>query len=301
MKALHPTFGDIDGDGKLEMISGTESGKLLLFKDQSASGSDPEFVLEDENFQGISVSGFSTPQLIDLNGNGLPDLVIGQSNGKLSYYENQGSPSNPDFVKITDNLGNVNVTDPMVSYTGHSTPWFFRDAAGQLRLFVGSESGKIFYFRDLEDNLSGEFMLAEERLLLIREGIRTAPAVGFITGSDFPDLIIGNYSGGLSFYQGAIPKPFGVNNLQNKVKHDFEVYPNPASGSLTLSVNHTGIATAGLEVYDLTGRLLFTKNNLGSRQTIPVGEWNRGLYLFNVKFTAYDGREWLSRKKVVIN
>jgi hypothetical protein len=170
-----------------------------------------------------------------------------------------------------------------------------------LDLFVGSESGKIFYFRDIEDNLSGEFMLAEERLLLIREGIRTVPAVGFITGSDYPDLIVGNYSGGLSFYQGAMPKPFGVINLQNKVKHDFEIYPNPASESLTLSVNHAGFVTARLEVYDLTGRLLFAKNNLVSNQAIPVGEWSRGIYLFNVKFTSNDGREWLSRKKVVIN
>lgn len=301
LKALHPTFGDIDNDGKLEMISGSESGKLLLFKDQSAGGSDPEFALEDDYFQGIEVSGFSTPQLFDITGNGLPDLVIGQVNGKLSYYENQGTPNNPVFVNITNEFGNVNVTDPMASYTGHSTPYFFRDVAGGLRLVVGSESGKIFYFRDIEDNLSGEFLLAEERLLLIREGIRTAPAVGFITGSDYPDLIVGNYSGGLSFYQGAMPKPFGIEDPEALVRNGFDIFPNPATNHLTVVVEKADNHKVGLEVFDMTGRLVHMDDQLMNRQTvIPLHNWNSGLYLFQVKYTAVDGSQQISRNKVMI-
>lgn len=301
LKAMHPTFGDIDNDGKLEMISGAENGKLLLFKDQSADDSDPVFVLEDDNFQDIEVSGFSAPQLIDITGNGMLDLVIGQVNGKLSYYENQGTPNTPVFVNITNEFGNVNVTDPMVSYTGHSMPCFFRDASGQLRLFVGSESGKIFYFREIEDNLNGEFLLVEERLLLIREGIRTSPAVGFITGNDYPDLIVGNYSGGLSFYQGAMPRPFGIEDPEALMQNGFDVFPNPATNHLTVILEEADNSLVGMEVFDMTGRLVYLDDKLVTRQTvIPLHSWNTGLYLFQLKFTDMEGNQRINRKKVMI-
>lgn len=299
MKALHPTLGDIDNDGRLEMIAGNENGTLLLFKDQSSDGHDPLFVLVDENFQGIAVSGHSAPQLIDITGNELPDLVIGQSNGKISYYENQGNLSNPVYVKITDEFGNVDVTDPLVSYTGYSKPWFFRNSSGKLKLFVGSESGKIFYYNDIEENLDGSFSLAEEQLLLIREGIRTAPAVGFLKGNDYPDLIIGNYSGGLSFYQGTTPKPFGIEYPGTFIQHGFDVFPNPASSQLILSFKRPGLASS-LEVFDNTGRLVYNSDQLNQQTTIQVHSWRKGIYFFQVKFTDRDGTQHISSKKVMI-
>ncbi|GAJ22079.1 unnamed protein product, partial [marine sediment metagenome] len=57
----------------------------------------------------------------------------------------------------TDSLGKVNVTDYNISYSGYSVPCFFRDNQNKIKLLVGSEQGKIFYFKDIEDNLSGAF------------------------------------------------------------------------------------------------------------------------------------------------
>jgi len=168
-------------------------------------------------------------------------------------------------------------------------------------LFVGSESGKIFYYREIEDNLNGEFLLVEERLLLIREGIRTSPAVGFITGNNYPDLVVGNYSGGLSFYQGAMPKPFGVNDPGTPLLKGFDVFPNPASNHFTVVLEKADNHNMSLEVFDKTGRLVHMEDKLVSQQTIiPVHNWNNGLYLFQVKYTAIDGSQQISRKKVMI-
>lgn len=300
LKAIYPSLADIDNNGKPEMLIGNEAGNLLLFTEQSQQNGLPVFELTDEDFQQIAVSGFSAPQLFDLNNDGLIDLVLGQANGKLSYYENSGTPSNAIFVKISDELGGVNVTDPMLSYTGHSIPHFFRDAENTLRLFVGSESGRIFYFKDIDNNLGGGFTLEEENLLLINEGIRTAPAVGWLSGNVFPDLIIGNYRGGLSYYLGTSPKPFGINMPGIPGQTGFDVFPNPASTSLTLAYNNIGYYTSELQVFDLKGRLIFEEKNLQGLLNIPVAKWNRGLYLFRVKFTNRQGTEWTFRKKVVI-
>lgn len=301
LKAIYPALADINIDGKLEMLIGNEDGNLLLFSEQSKQNSLPVFELVDENYQQISVNGFSTPQLNDLNNDGLIDLVLGQANGKLSYYENSGTVSNPLFVKVTDELGGVDVTDPMLSYTGYSIPHFFRDAENKFRLFVGSESGRIFYFKNIEGNLDGGFTLAEERLLLINEGIRTAPALGWLSNNDFPDMIIGNYRGGLSYYRGTTPRPFGTGKPDIPGQAGFDVFPNPASTNITLTHNNSGHYKVELQVFDLTGRLIFEEKALQSQLNIQVRNWNRGLYLFCVKFTNRQGVEWTYRKKVVFS
>jgi hypothetical protein len=301
LKALYPAFGDIDNDGLPEMLLGSENGNVMLFVNQSGRNSEPDFVLIDENYQQVAVSAYSSPQLIDLNGNGLLDLAIGQENGKISYYENQGESSAPVFTKITDEFGKVNVTDPMFSYKGYSIPCFFRDRQNKLGLFVGSESGRIFYFRDIEENLEGEFTLAEEQLLLIREGIRTAPAVGFLSVSNYPDLIIGNYGGGLSYYQGTTPKPFGIEKPLHHQNTAFYVFPNPASSELKIFIEPDTYGASHLEVFDLTGRMIYSKKNMQTQpHTINVAHWKKGMYIIVVKSTSTDGKELMLREKLII-
>lgn len=301
LQAIYPAFGDIDGDGKPEMIIGNQNGNLLLFKDNSSVKGSFDYELIDNNFQQITVSGFSKPQLIDLNGNGLLDLVVGGQNGKIAYYENQGTISNPVFIKITDELGEVNVTDPMVSYTGHSVPHFFRDVHGHMRLFVGSESGRIFYFKNIEGNLDSVFTLAEERLLLINEGIRTAPFTAFLTGNDFPDLIVGNYGGGLSFYKGSEPKPFGVSTMSSQSGSCFKAYPNPVKDNLTISFLCLPTGNATLSIHDLTGRIIHRRDIPDNRpMVLSMGNWEPGLYFITAEFEFADGSYRIEREKVIV-
>lgn len=282
LRATLPTFGDIDGDGKKEMIVGNESGNLLLFKDQSPTPGEVDYQLVDDNFQQVKVGAFSAPQLIDLRGNGLLDLVLGQENGKLSYYQNQGSATEPVFIKTTENLGNVNVTDPNLSYTGRSIPHFFRDKQNSLRLFVGSESGRIFYYKDIEANLNGTFTLAEERLAGISEGIMTAPATAYLPGNDYPNLIVGNYRGGVSYYKGIVPAPYGIANPDPGGNSEIKVYPNPAADYATVVFAQSFIS-AELRLYDFTGRIVFNTIVRDSQEfVIPLKNLKNGLYLIHI-------------------
>jgi hypothetical protein len=50
----------------------------------------------------ISVPGFSVPSLVEWNGDGLPDLIVGEGGlgidpGKVRVYLNQGTPDVPQF------------------------------------------------------------------------------------------------------------------------------------------------------------------------------------------------------------
>ena len=46
-------------------------------------------------FVGIDVGHSSKPAFVDLDGDGLLDLVVGDEDGKLSYWRNVGTPSQP--------------------------------------------------------------------------------------------------------------------------------------------------------------------------------------------------------------
>ena len=80
-----PAFADIDGDGDLDLVIGTEDGGLLLYRNSPESGSarfqpDPAFSLP--------LPPFSTPAFADLDGDGDVDLLVGGISGGLIYLEN---------------------------------------------------------------------------------------------------------------------------------------------------------------------------------------------------------------------
>ena len=75
IQSLHPTFGDIDNDQDIDMIIGDNNGQIYYFKNNGVSNSEWP-VFEDYETLNIDVGSFATPQLIDLNRDGLLDWVL---------------------------------------------------------------------------------------------------------------------------------------------------------------------------------------------------------------------------------
>ena len=109
-QALHPTFGDINNDGNIDMILGDNNGQLFYFENDGSTFSNwPNFL--DYELLNIDVGSFATPQLVDLNRDGLLDLIIGERMGidngiynGINYYQNIGSLTNPQFEDLTPEL-----------------------------------------------------------------------------------------------------------------------------------------------------------------------------------------------------
>jgi hypothetical protein len=250
---VYPAFDDIDGDNDLDMLLGNSAGDLWIFKNVSGQGQIPVFENPLPAYQNLSVEGYSTPVFIDINEDGLNDLVVGALNGKLSYFENTGSSEAPNFGLITNDFGSVNVTDPEVSYTGYSVPCFFRNSRGELRLLAGSESGQLKYYKNISAEAGQVFELTDPHFMFITEGIRTAPAWSDLDNDGFPDLAIGNYSGGITLFKGTPPGPAGF--FEKEKSHGkMSVSPNPGNGWVKVNLNIAG--TWQLDIYNLDGLLI---------------------------------------------
>jgi len=279
LMSAYPTFGDIDGDGDIDMLIGESEGTILYFENIAGTGNPVVFAPPVTLYQNIDVGKFSTPQLIDLNRDSLLDLVIGNKMGKLSYYQNTGTKNNPVFTLITDSLGRVNVADFNVSYYGYSVPCFFKDSIGNYCLFVGSATGKIHYYTDIDNNSGGAFTLKEEQLLLIYKGVRTGVSVSNINNDNYLDMIVGNLAGGLNLYLGKKPTLLSLENIV-KAKPDFSIFPNPSDGIINIkALNNINEKDFLIELYNYVGQRVLSQN---FSRRLDVSSLNRGLYILKI-------------------
>lgn len=278
LNALHPTFGDLDGDGQPDMLCGLQDGTLMLVPHERLTTG---YGAVMEHYAGVDVGEYSTPQLFDLDGDGKEDLLVGNRRGWIAYYRNEGV-NQPVFQKITDTLGGVDVRDYTLSYFGFSVPCFFRDPQHGTVLFCGSEQGDISYYRQIDGNLTGEFEKAEANLVEtlggmaygFREGRRVAPAVGDLNGDSRPDMLLGNYAGGAALFWGAEPPEHTL--VPSHASCEVRVWPNPTHG--TVCVETPG-EMSSLVLYDLLGRPLRTFP--APRQTktdMDLSEYSPGVY-----------------------
>ncbi|MEL7034362.1 MAG: FG-GAP-like repeat-containing protein [Cyanobacteria bacterium J06592_8] len=98
-----PSFGDLDGDGDLDVVFGSGDGDLVYYKN-TGSSTNPSYVVQtgsDSPFNGIDVGFQGVPSLGDLDGDGDLDVVIGNTSGTLRYYQNTGTSTNPSYVVQT--------------------------------------------------------------------------------------------------------------------------------------------------------------------------------------------------------
>lgn len=292
---LVPTAGDLDRDGDQDLLLGCIDGQLIYLKNIAPSGQWPEFEWDQQAFQGLDAGAFAAPQLVDLDQDGSLDLVVGKKDGTLSYYQQAGTANEPAFELVTAFLGEVDVTDPNLSLDGYSQPCFFV-MNDTMRLFVGSEFGKIFYYKNIEGHLSDVFELADSHLAGLGVGWRSAVAVQSMDGDAYPDLVVGNFAGGLNYYKGAIPSSFGINEPVDLLSGLMKIGPVPANGQLHLELPASWTVKS-VQLMDVMGRrvpLQETARFQFSWTSLPPA-----CYLLRVK-AEYQGREYRASRKVLI-
>lgn len=292
LTGIVPTFGDLDNDGDADILAGTEDGNILLILNHG----DNNFEIVTDNYFDIDVGDYSTPQLFDLDKDGLKDLVIGEESGNLNYYHNIGSLANPIFDLITDSLGKVNVTDYSLSYTGYSVPWFFRLPSGETQLLVGSEKGDIFYYTNIDGNLDGTFTESDDLDQLLDtsgvsfdRGMRTAAAIAEISKNGKLDMIAGNFSGGLEYFNGSPEVSPGFSERRRYNSGSIKLFPNPAKTNVTLIFNED-IKDVKLEVINSKGQPVLVQDvtHTTDRQIeIDISDLQNGLYF--IKSISHKG------------
>jgi len=281
-KNVKATFGDLNGDGKPDMIVGIDSGFLILFLDTASTGFPASYGAPQTHFQNISAGHYATPQLIDVNRDGLIDLLIGNQSGTISYYQNTGTTTLPAFTLMTSNFGGVNVRQPGY-LTGYSQPFLF-DSSGSYKLMVGSERGYIYYYNNIDGNLAGNFNLVDSMFnytnLYGNEGTRTSVGAADIDGDGKIDLIIGNQLGGVTLYVSTNPVS---TNFPKDLVSSISLFPNPSDNTVTIKVEARDIDMKSLNVCNIIGQEVLNKSNIHSTVTsLNISSLSNGVYFCKI-------------------
>ncbi|MBJ10030.1 MAG: hypothetical protein CMP66_01025 [Flavobacteriales bacterium] len=228
---VSPTFGDLDGDGDDDMILGDADGKLHYFENSAGSGNPIQMNLHTNNYFNIDVGQYAAPVLWDLNQDNLLDLVIGKLTGDLLYLPNSGTNTTAIFDTIINDFGQVHVANLFAGY-GYSRPYFYTEN-NATQLLVGSESGHVYHYNNIDNNLNGSFAVVDTFAFDIWDGIKTSVSYQDLNNDSVRDFLIGNQSGGLIYFQSDTTNN---NSIIAEAPQNLHMYPNPATHTIYISI-----------------------------------------------------------------
>ena len=274
-QALYPAFGDLDEDGQPEMVCGCSDGTLMLWKENQITA----------NFLNIDVGDYATPQLFDLDQDGKKDLLIGNRRGVITYYRNISNSNNINFQLENPTLGDVDVRDYELSYFGFATPCFYRQN-NETRLICGNEQGKLFFYDHIDNNLNGSFTLQSQVLpemidnqyLPIYEGIRIGVAIAHLNDDQYPDMIVGNYAGGMTFFEGIPEISTNIGPINETA--NYLCYPNPTSDIIHIETNHKG--NTFVQLFDIVGKKIIENSFSDYHFQLDISHLNSSIYLLKI-------------------
>ncbi len=268
---LSPTFGDLDGDGDKDMIIGDADGKLHYFNNQSGN-----FNISAANYNNIDVGYFAQPQIVDVNRDGLLDIIIGEQDGTINYCPNTGTVTTAIFDTIIINFGGIDVDDSYIT-TGYSSPKLI-DSNGIYQLFVGSYTGSIYQFTNIDTNLNGIFTPVNSTIANIWDGGKCSFTISDVNDDNEPDMILGNVAGGISFFSSDSSFADTTTVYSPNFNSSINIYPNPTSNKLT--VNSIGKGT--IYIRDLLGKVILKEKKSTIETTINTSKISSGIYILQL-------------------
>ncbi len=282
-----PSFGDLDGDGDADMIIGDYAGFLYYYQNTAAIGAEPQFVLTQPKLKSsknriIDVGDFAVPQIYDVDHDGKNDLIIGARNGKVAYYHNTGNGTTvPIFDSVSHFWGEVNVVHPSYNIA-YAHPFLFKDASGTTKMLVGSQDGFLHLYENIDNNINGKFSLVDTMYQKIFQGTRSAPFGADIDNDGYIDLVVGNYQGGVSFYKGTYKNIIGIDEKDNLIHFNFDLFPNPATNNVTIRINNEYNKTYLVDIYNVMGQFISSHKIMNNLLTLDTETMQQGMYLYKV-------------------
>ncbi len=280
-----PTFGDLDGDGDLDLLVGEESGTFFFVENKAGSNQSLSMATPIPVWKNLDGGAACKPQIVDLDRDGLPDIVSGTRNGFIRFFKNIGTPSIPNFstTPTKSKLGFVDAAQ-FGFPTGFAAPVFI-NLGNKYVLFCGTESGRIKVYDNIDGRLNDTFRLVNNDYGVLRDGGTLTLSIGNVATNDNKlEMFVGNQRGGLSAYQMSYNVD-GTTPTHDIVNQDFaKVFPNPTTGQLTIECDlDREDITKQIHLYNGIGQCVKTAFFTTPQYQVDLSGLASGVYFLKIQ------------------
>lgn len=321
--AAYPALFDYDKDGKPDLFVGSEGyyqssglmkSRVLYYHNTSTTGN-PSFTLQSKDFLHIDTFHFQGTALTfgDIDGDGISDMIIGHTDGSLTYYKNMAAYDTvqpvfqPTQVTLTDEGGTA------INVNGRATPFIYDiDKDGKKDLVIGSIYGTLQYYQNVSTT-SGtiKLRLINTRLGNVKSdpsqlfGCYSTPFIGPIDSSGKDYLLMGSNSGNIYRFDSvasgdtAITYPM-LESQYSFIDSTFLTYNHPASAVGVYGNLRSAPAVADIDgdgdyemvVGTVFGGLNFYKRKIASNEGINSTQGNISVNVYPNPATNYVNVNW---------
>ena len=311
--ASNPYFFDFDHDGDMDLFSGSQLGDIKYYKNIGTT-TGPAWEENSGYFTALKHSIYSAVAIGDVNGDSLPDAIVGDFTGKLYYHRNNGS----GFTLVAPALGSI-------ALGGWSSPRLVDlDLDGDLDIVAGNEAGKLNYIKNqgtatnpiwilipnyfsgidvgnncvpaiadldldgeleiLTGNLSGDIQFFENvngswvenpvPVQGLSGGQNTAPALADLDSDGDYDLTLGQYGGSFDYYKNNALATGSGEQRQKPFSVNLSAFPNPFSESTTIQFQLEVTTDVSMQIVNIYGKEMFSEKCLNMTPGIHYRNWN---------------------------
>lgn len=138
-------FVDIDDDNDLDLFILSSDGSFVWFEN-TGSSANFEFSLRIDSLYGLKLHDWF--YFVDIDDDSDYDVFTGKRGSKVTYYENVGTPTNPNFELKIDTVRNVLGND-IIGETGSNPALIDIDNDGDNDFISGNFSGTAYFYKNV--------------------------------------------------------------------------------------------------------------------------------------------------------